>query len=233
MILEVFSTPSNFVFSKYNVDYEIKQNLCSHLSQKMLVDDSICQQMLVRCQQTKVFSKERCELSVKPVYFLRHWLFFFFSLYRMLHAIAEKKDVRLYIRYEELLQENTGEILFVWLIFKKFYPSTCSPFTTAFCQKKKVNLPSNHPVLLHALIALIGIREATWIPWKMCPGWCRQTVELLNIKIFSVWFCFHVDMIFQLFCMVLFVVQLWMQRSVGKIRQICCFSIVQNMTEHS
>lgn len=90
----------------------------------------------------------------------------------MLHAIAEKKDVRLYIRYEELLQENTGEILFVWLIFKKFYP-TCSPFTTAFCQKKKVNLLSNHPVLLHALIALIGIREATWIPWKMCPGWCR------------------------------------------------------------
>lgn len=40
-------------------------------------------------------------------------------------------------------------------------------------------------------------------------------------------------MIFHLFCMVLFVVQLWMQRSVGKIRQICCFSIVQNMTEHS
>lgn len=37
----------------------------------------------------------------------------------MLHAIAEKKDVRLYIRYEELLQENTGEILFVWLIFQK------------------------------------------------------------------------------------------------------------------
>lgn len=74
----------------------------------MLVDKSVFQGEMWIISQASIFFKT-----------LVCFFFFFSWKYRMLHAIAEKKDVRLYIRYEELLQENTGEILFVWLIFQK------------------------------------------------------------------------------------------------------------------
>lgn len=122
------------------------------------------------------------------------------------------------------------------LYFKKFYLSTCSPFTTAFCKKKKVNLLSNHPLLLHALIRLIGIRKATWIPWKMCPYWCRQMVELPNIKIDV--FCLISFPCGYDFSLVLysFVCGAAVDAEISgenKANMLFLKTIVQNMTEHS
>lgn len=76
-------------------------------------------------------------------------------------------------RDEELLQKDLGEVLFDFF-FQKVSSFYLLSFHYSFFVKKKPttnqnNLLCNRPLLSHALMTLVGISEATWIPWKMSP----------------------------------------------------------------